>query len=1130
MKFKNSYILLIAMAIFLLVSIGSVCASENITTDSDSPLASADTEVALADGEDTGSDATQEKINTTIETVESEEFDYDADKNISVNVKDNESANINVNASDLQVIENGKSLNFTYNNSILSIIDKLSVGNHTLILNYLGNATYANSTTNITLHILGNKTLESPDNIVKTGDEFEIKGIKVFDGVKYLDPLDSTKFIINVTYIDSEGNLTSKNIQYFTYNNGTIRFAYEIIIKSILLNYTDAVNTKTIGVRYATSVNATGGKFKITDYKNITGVHVYDNKHDELTISKNDLRVLENGKEVAFDYNNSVITVKNLAIGVHNLNVLYVGNMTYAPSNRTVTVKVWGNQTFNPDKTANLNSNNDVTITLNLNDGSDPVNVTVGNLTLTLFYKVGNVTENSTIPFTLLEDQQTIKFNIDKVFDSAYVDIKYVAENNLTARTTIKVGTEISIPTSLEQGTEQIANFTTTVIAVNGTNLAINVNNTKVYSNGKEIKFTYNDSVITLTDKFGFGVYNITVKYIGNDTYSEVFKSFNLTVYGINATSTIKVNSTKEGDIELTIVNGTEIVEITADDLTLNVTYKDGNNTVVIPIASKVINNNTLIITLENGNFTSATLNIKYNNATTNVTLNRVYNIKVEAINNVVEYQSGKLTYKITDLDTNEALANKTINLEYRITTGTISSISGISGSGITIISTISNTTDENGIVTFDNNKMNGQGFGFMDVGNSTVTIKSGQFNKTENTSQAIVINKANIKIVIEDYKEYYGSEKKIKITVTNAATGDPVKNTILHLYLPITTQKDYYFQTNENGTSEVNVNGFVGGTYDLTVSNNDTKNINNKSVNGSFTILKIPVVINAKDVTVYYNTGTTATIKITKDGKPLSGMYVLVTLYSTAKKYNNYLFQTNSKGEISFSASLTVGKHKMIINSADNRYDAKQVTKTITVKKASGKLTAKKVTTYYKAGKYFTVKLTNTKKKKPIYDAKVNIKIYISKNRYYNYNGKTGMNGQIKLLLDTLKPGSYKVVISCADKKDYSAKEITSKIVIKKAPAKLTPKKMTAKKGAKKFFQVKVKNKKTKKVIKGVKVKIKVYTGKKAKTFTAKTNAKGIAKISTAKLKVGKHKVVVTSANKYVVAKKAKSTIKIKK
>ena len=68
------------------------------------------------------------------------------------------------------------------------------------------------------------------------------------------------------------------------------------------------------------------------------------------------------------------------------------------------------------------------------------------------------------------------------------------------------------------------------------------------------------------------------------------------------------------------------------------------------------------------------------------------------------------------------------------------------------------------------------------------------------------------------------------------------------------------------------------------------------------------------------------------------------------------------------------------------------------------------------------------------------------------------------------------------------------------------------------------------KKVIKGVKVKIKVYTGKKAKTYTLKTNTKGIAKLNVNKLKVGTHKVVVTSANKYVTAKQAKSTIKIKR
>ena len=1331
MKLKNSLVL-IAIAIFLLISIGSVCASENVTSDGDVQSADDGTDVVLSSDSDTDGNVADGNTNqditntTTIPEKNKYEFKEDsANKTISVNVKDNKS-NIDVNKNELSVMNGNKNISFEYNATIIKITETLPVGNYNLTIKYLGNAQYNTSQAIVAVKIFGNKTIETETSVVCNGKDIEVP-VKVFDQVEYIE-LVKDNFNLTLVYTNETGNVTNLTISAFDLekkdenNSYAIKFAtnVKLISASLIINYANATEPKTVGIKVSTEVKAETDKdkFKSEEIKNIS-ITIEDGKGNLLNVSKNDLKVLDNGNEITnFNYANSNITFelkaegkhnitilykgnesynasnttieigvyganqiivpefvvssngetveipitifnglenitidrsnmtmklnytdetgsvnivtisnfnivdgimtvqilnpdysftkasltidytnstgaktvkvnlltrvdatpakekyrfnetnnitvkvfdyagnplnftsKDLAVldngkniqftlvnttmnvalteGVHNLTIVYKGNETYNSSSRTIELRVYGDARINPSPSIILDEDENAVIFINLNDGADLLEINQTKLSITLFYTAGNKTFNKTVTgFTL--NGQNVTFKLEDDFDSAYVDIKY--DTNLTGNTTVKVNTLITANDTLNYAQGQVKNFTVEVKGTNGHAFNITDKNIQVLKDGKALNITVNGTVVTINDVLTFGAYNLTIKYLGTATYIESIKTVILSVYGINTTSTTKINSTKEGNIPLTIINGNETVEINATELNLTVTYKDGNVTKTINATPKEIRNGTLIFTLKDGNFTSAILNIKYKDVEANVTLNRVYNIKVEAINNIVEYQSGKLTYKITDLDTNEALANKTINLEYRITTGTISSISGISGSGITIISTISNTTDENGIVTFDNNKMNGQGFGFMDVGNSTVTIKSGQFNKTENTSQAIVINKANIKIVIEDYKEYYGSEKKIKITVTNAATGDPVKNTILHLYLPITTQKDYYFQTNENGTSEVNVNGFVGGTYDLTVSNNDTKNINNMSVNGSFTILKLPVVINAKDVTVYYNTGTTATIKITKDGKPLSGMYVLVTLYSSAKKYNNYLFQTNNKGEISFSASLTVGKHKMIINSADNRYEANQVTKTITVKKASGKLTAKKVTTYYKAGKYFTVKLTNTKKKKPIYDAKVNIKIYISKNRYYNYNGKTGMNGQIKLLLDSLKPGTYKVVISCADKKDYSAKQITSKIVIKKAPAKLTPKKVSAKKGAKKYFQVKVKNKKTKKAIQGVKVKIKVYTGKKAKTFTAKTNAKGIAKISTAKLKVGKHKVVVTSANKYVVAKKAKSTIKIKK
>ena len=935
MKFKKSSILLIAMAIFLLISIGSVCASENTTADSDVQLANTNGDIVLADDDYNSalSDDGQGKINTTVDAQpDKDKFSKDENKTIQVTVKDNESEAItNITKSNLTVTENNKNVSFEFNNSKITIKENLTVGEHNLRISYLGNNLYNSSYVELKLKIFTDNYLEVPESVDYNGTRMEIP-IKLTDGI------DDHTGLLNKT----NTNITS---------NGTALTEWSIEGNKLIIN------------SFQTTIPAT------------------------LTIN-----YTESGKSL----------VKNIALKYGT--------------------------------TVNFN-----TTEVNITEGANAlilVNVTVAN------------------------------------------------------------GTALNITAS---------------------------DITNAGARGTTVRFNATTGVLTIENPKS-GVYNIRITYKGNATYNTSFNNVTVNVRGtpvINTNGTsINVNSTKKGTVQIiNITNGVDTFDFDQSNINLTLSYKDGNVTRNVTVTLNEIVNGTIKFSLDNLNFTTATLTIAYNGTTAvkNITVNRIYNVNITAINTVNDYQNGNFTFKLIDIDDPDTpVANQKITL---YTVGNIRA--GFSA-----------TTDENGTATFKtvnlyefDQSSSTLAMKELQVGNHSVELSTEGAVKSTTLKINLTINQATINIVIDPYKEYYGSDKNVTIHVTNSKNGEAVSGIILKLDMPQTSGKIYYIQTDSNGVGKISAKNLIGGDYDLTVSNNDTKNIANASAKATVTVLKIPVTISTNDVTIYYNSGTTATIKVTNNGKAVSGMYLLVKLYTTSTKYDTYLFQTNSKGQVAFSADLAVGKHKIVVSSADNRYTARDVTKTITVKKASAKITAKKVTAYYKQGKYFTIKLTNTKNKKAIYAAKLNIKIYTSKNRYYNYNGKTGTNGQIKILIN-LKPGTYKVVVSGADSKDFSAKQVTSKIVVKKAPTKFTLKNYKAKK----YFTVKVTNKKTKKVIPGVKVKVKVYTGKKVKTYTKKTTSKGLVKLSTKSLKSGKHKVVVTSANKYCVAKKLTKKIKTKR
>ena len=657
--------------------------------------------------------------------------------------------------------------------------------------------------------------------------------------------------------------------------------------------------------------------------------------------------------------------------------------------------------------------------------------------------------------------------------------------------------------------------------------------NLSVTENNKTVKFTYNNSIMKFSDKFAVGNHSLIINYLGNQNYNKSSTNIILSIVGNNYTmqtpTSVDVNSTRIIEIPLNITNGVDIRNVKEDDFNATLSYKEGNDTVTEKLTILDYKNGklSLIYPLAD-DIVSSTIALVYkeDKLSKNITLNRIFNVKIEVINNETEYKSGVFEFKLTDIDGGD-IKNKTVVLKYNIKAGTI-----------TFVETASAKIDDNGIVSYNNSNMvtnvpmaMGYSTSALEVGIQEVTLSSSGL-KIINSTQKVSIKKATINIKINKFDEVYGTNKNVTITVTNAGTGDLVKYEYIHLNMPQTTGKDYYFMTDANGQSKISVTQLIPGTYNLTVSNNDTKNINNKSVSGQIIIEPAQVKYTVTFASnYYYNTGNIAVIKVTDAaGKRVANAIILVQVY-TGKTSQAYIYQANAKGVAYVNyAPAAVGKHNIVISSADTRYNAKAVKGTVNVKKAPAKLTATKPTVYYKSGKYLTIKLTNTKKNKVIYAAKVNIKVFISKYRYYNYNGQTGLDGKIKIDLNPYKPGTYNVEISNEDTKNYTASKITTKFVVKKAPAKFITAKVTAKKGESKNFKVKVKNTKTKTGVVGVKVKIKVYTGKTSKTYTVKTNANGIAKLNVKSLKVGTHKVVIASGNKYVVATAATSSIKITK
>ncbi|WP_292603274.1 cyclophilin-like fold protein [Methanobrevibacter sp. UBA212] len=185
------------------------------------------------------------------------------------------------------------------------------------------------------------------------------------------------------------------------------------------------------------------------------------------------------------------------------------------------------------------------------------------------------------------------------------------------------------------------------------------------------------------------------------------------------------------------------------------------------------------------------------------------------------------------------------------------------------------------------------------------------------------------------------------------------------------------------------------------------------------------------------------------------------------------------------------------------------ELTKSNSAEPESISLSVSKLSTTYGSGKYFKVKAIDSKTKKPVVNVKLILKVYSGK-KYKKIIAATDSDGIAKYYASNLGIGTHKVTINVKDSKKFLSKMKYSSIKISKAKLKISAPKITGYYKESKRYKIAVKNRESKKPMKSIKVMIKVFTGKKYKKYSLKTDKKGIVSFNMKSLPKGKHKVVI--------------------
>ena len=336
-----------------------------------------------------------------------------------------------------------------------------------------------------------------------------------------------------------------------------------------------------------------------------------------------------------------------------------------------------------------------------------------------------------------------------------------------------------------------------------------------------------------------------------------------------------------------------------------------------------------------------------------------------------------------------------------------------------------------------------------------------------------------NTKITVSNMNTYPNSGASFTATIRDEY-GNPLAGKAIKISLNGNT---YTRTTDANGKVSIPIKLSSEKTYTITVSFNGDDEYNVSSAKASIAVKRTGQKIISSNKSFAPNKVNYYTFTLKdQNNKVIANKNVKVTINK-----KTYTVKTNSKGIAKVKIKLAKKKtYKVTIKSAKtNKYNAVTKTSKITIKALKQKIVSKNVKYAPKTVNYYSITLKD-QNNIAIANKKITVKIGTK-----TYNKKTNKNGIVKIKIKYSKKKAYKVVIKSPKTKQYKAISKTNKITITSLNQKIisSNKKYTPKADA--YYSITLKDQNNK-AIANKKVKFTLNS----KTYTVKTNSKGIAKI----------------------------------